>query len=251
MTLTWVSTAELRWTPASQLELLQNILAQPESKCNAKGTKPGSNTGQLAGRTCQSQGCPGSCKSFGSQEYAEWAVACQDVSVPLSELLRAQCMTTWQNIRSKHVKTATTWRSCINEAAPPNAPPGHDEMCRSDPFSMYSRLPYCFTVSTVQDQSGRLPCSVRKTCGWLPADVLVSGLAHMRVCVCVCHLNRCKTSNFAGGHRGPGGVGDQRRHLPGTRVNVPAGLWCTWAHLSRSWWPPQSHIYIYNFHFPC
>ena len=58
-------------------------------------------------------------------------------------------------------------------------------------------------------------------------------------CVCVYHLNRCKTSNFAGGHRGPGGVGDQRRHLPGTRANVPAGLWwCTWAHLSRSWWPP-------------
>ena len=55
----------------------------------------------------------------------------------------------------------------------------------------------------------------------------------------VYHLNRCKTSNFAGGHRGPGGVGDQRRHLPGTRVNVPAGLWWrTWAHLSRSWWPP-------------
>ena len=50
--------------------------------------------------------------------------------------------------------------------------------------------------------------------------------------VCVYHLNRCKTSNFAGGHRGPGGVGDQRRHLPGTRVNVPAGLrWCTWAQL--------------------
>ena len=50
--------------------------------------------------------------------------------------------------------------------------------------------------------------------------------------VCVYHLNRCKTSNFAGGHRGPGGVGDQRRHLPGTRANVPAGRrWCTWAQL--------------------
>ena len=70
------------------------------------------------------------------------------------------------------------------------------------------------------------------------------------VCVCVYHLNRCKTSFLAGGHRGPGGVGDQRRHLPGTRVNVPAGLWwCTWAHLSRSWWPPQSHIYIYIYIF--
>ena len=73
-------------------------------------------------------------------------------------------------------------------------------------------------------------------------------------CVCVKRLNRRKTSlpaHFyfylytvlyfitAGDHRGPGGVGDQRRHLPGTRVNVPAGLWwCTWAHLSRSWWPP-------------
>ena len=55
----------------------------------------------------------------------------------------------------------------------------------------------------------------------------------VRVPVCVYHLNRCKTSI------------NQRRHLPGTRANVPAGLWwCTWAHLSRSWWPPQSHIYI-------
>ena len=34
--------------------------------------------------------------------------------------------------------------------------------------------------------------------------------------------------SLAGGHRGPQ-----------TRENVPAGLWwCTWAHLSRSWWPP-------------
>ena len=40
--------------------------------------------------------------------------------------------------------------------------------------------------------------------------------------MCVYHLNRCKTSNLAGGHRGPGGVGGQRRHPPGTRVNVPA-----------------------------
>ena len=52
-------------------------------------------------------------------------------------------------------------------------------------------------------------------------------------CVCVTHLYRCKTSFtcyiyiyiYAGDHRGPGGVGDQRRHLPGTRANVPAGLW--------------------------
>ena len=49
--------------------------------------------------------------------------------------------------------------------------------------------------------------------------------------VCVTHLYRCKTSMniyiyiLAGGHRGPWEVGDQRRHLPGTRVNVPAGLW--------------------------
>ena len=67
--------------------------------------------------------------------------------------------------------------------------------------------------------------------------------------VCVKRLNRRKTSlpaHFytlyfikAGDHWSPGGVGDQPRHLPGTRVNVPAGLWwCTWAHLSRSWWPP-------------
>ena len=41
------------------------------------------------------------------------------------------------------------------------------------------------------------------------------------------------------GVTGVPGVGDQRRHLAGTRENVPAGLWwCTWAHLSRSWWPP-------------
>ena len=39
--------------------------------------------------------------------------------------------------------------------------------------------------------------------------------------------------------KGHGRVGDQRRHLPGTRANVPTVLWwCTWAHLSRSWWPP-------------
>ena len=50
----------------------------------------------------------------------------------------------------------------------------------------------------------------------------------------------------ARGHRGPG-VGDQWRHLPGTRANVPAGLWWrTAAHISRSWWHPQSLIYIYT-----
>ena len=45
------------------------------------------------------------------------------------------------------------------------------------------------------------------------------------MCVCVYRLNRRKTSYFiylyAGGHRGPWEVGDQRRHLPGTRVNDP------------------------------
>ena len=70
---------------------------------------------------------------------------------------------------------------------------------------------------------------------------------YIYICVCVERLNRRKASlaahvyilyiiHFikAGDHRGPGGVGDQRRHLPGTRVSVPAGLWwCTWAHLSR------------------
>ena len=61
------------------------------------------------------------------------------------------------------------------------------------------------------------------------------------VCVCVKRLNRRKTSlaayfvNILLWQ----GIGDRRRHLPGTRVNVPAGLWwCTWAHLSGSWWPP-------------
>ena len=65
------------------------------------------------------------------------------------------------------------------------------------------------------------------------------------VCVCVARLYRRKTSYYniiypnAGGSPGSRGVGDQRRHFPGTRANVPAGLrWCTWAHLSRSWWPP-------------
>ena len=55
----------------------------------------------------------------------------------------------------------------------------------------------------------------------------------------------------AGSHRGPGGVGDQWRHLPGTRENVPAGLWWrTWAHISRSWWSPWSHnIYIFIYLF--
>ena len=51
-------------------------------------------------------------------------------------------------------------------------------------------------------------------------------------------LNRRKTSSLAakaGDHRGPGGAADQPRHLPGTRANVPAGLWwCTCAQLSRS-----------------
>ena len=46
------------------------------------------------------------------------------------------------------------------------------------------------------------------------------------------------------------GVGDQRRHLAGTRENVPAGLWwCTWAHISRSWWLPYSHVYIYIYNY--
>ena len=69
----------------------------------------------------------------------------------------------------------------------------------------------------------------------------LSGLTGLRPCGCVCvwHLNRCKTSAIfpfylAGGHRGPGGVSDQRRHLPGTAGHP----WRTWAHLSRSWWPP-------------
>ena len=80
----------------------------------------------------------------------------------------------------------------------------------------------------------RVPVHVR-----VRVRVLVRVGLGVGVYVCVYHLNRCKTSNFAGGHRGPGGVGDQRRHLPGTRANVPAGLWWrTWAHLSRSWWPP-------------
>ena len=82
---------------------------------------------------------------------------------------------------------------------------------------------------------------------------------YIYMCVCVWRLNRHKTSPThhiilcyillyyilhiilycKAVKRGPGGVGDQRRHLPRTRANVPAGLWwCTWAHLSRSWWPP-------------
>ena len=62
-----------------------------------------------------------------------------------------------------------------------------------------------------------------------------------QVCVCVNRWDRRKTSlavyNFLlwQGITGVRGVGDQRRHLPGTDVNVPAGLWwCTWAHSSRS-----------------
>ena len=62
---------------------------------------------------------------------------------------------------------------------------------------------------------------------------------YIYICVCVRHI--CTDVNFcyllffyiyiyniyiyAGGHRGRWEVGDQRRHLPGTRVNVPAGLW--------------------------
>ena len=93
----------------------------------------------------------------------------------------------------------------------------------------------------------------------------VGGWVCVFVCVCVCVRNvwanvklRCPlilSQNFiiAGDHRGPRGVGDQRRHLPGTRVNVPAGLWwCTWAHLSRIYVAAGGHhspIYIYTCHF--
>ena len=57
---------------------------------------------------------------------------------------------------------------------------------------------------------------------------------YIYMCVCETHLYRCKLLLpfvfiyiyiYAGGHRGRWEVGDQRRHLPGTRVNVPAGLW--------------------------
>ena len=71
------------------------------------------------------------------------------------------------------------------------------------------------------------------------------------VCVCVERLNRRKTSLAAHFYiflikaGGPGGSVTNETP-PLTRENVPAGLWwCTWAHLSRSWWPPQSHIYMY------
>ena len=51
--------------------------------------------------------------------------------------------------------------------------------------------------------------------------------------------------HIAGGHRGPGGVGDQRRHLPETRENVPAGLrWCI-AFKSQLVATVVLYIYIY------
>ena len=94
-----------------------------------------------------------------------YRMAIADVSVPLSELLPVQCMTTWQSIRSKHVKTATTLRSCINlrvsrcfKSEPPNAAPGHDEMCRSVQYVQVG-CPIV-SLSTVQDRSGpfSVPC---------------------------------------------------------------------------------------------
>jgi len=104
----------------------------------------------------------------------------------------------------------------------------------------------CEKVVCVCEKAVRERLYVTKLC--------VKDLCVKKLCVCVKRLNRRKTSRptdlslsiyishifiTAGDHPGPGGVGDQRRHLPGTRVNVPAGLWwCTWAHLSRSWWPP-------------
>ena len=44
---------------------------------------------------------------------------------------------------------------------------------------------------------------------------------------------------YSKGSRGSRGARWSTKTPPATRVNVPAGLWwCTWAHLSRSWWPP-------------
>ena len=88
-------------------------------------------------------------------------------------------------------------------------------------------------------------------------DVFVKCVEDMLVffvCVCVCgHLNRRKTS-FVAHHiiyciilydtlkQGVTGVPGCRWPMktpPRDPWNVPAGLWwCTWAHLSRSWWPP-------------
>ena len=46
------------------------------------------------------------------------------------------------------------------------------------------------------------------------------------------------------GSPGSRGVGDQWRYLPGTRVNVPAGLWwCARAYLSRG---KYIYLYLYN-----
>ena len=111
------------------------------------------------------------------------------------------------------------------------------------------RVRVCVCVCAVRVRV-RMRACVR---GWVGVCVCV--------CVCVCVRNvwanvklRCPlilSQNFiiAGDHRGPRGVGDQRRHLPGTRVNVPAGLWwCTWAHLSRIYVAAGGHhspIYIY------
>ena len=72
-------------------------------------------------------------------------------------------------------------------------------------------------------------------------------------CVCVKRLNRRKTSlpahfyifiysiifYYSRGSPGPRGGRWSTKTPPPGPVNVPAGLWwCTWAHLSRSWWPP-------------
>ena len=75
------------------------------------------------------------------------------------------------------------------------------------------------------------PCFEQGVCVWNAwTDAKIRASAGLYIVI---------LKSFAEGHRRPGEVGDQRRHLPGTRESVPAGLWWwTWAHLSRSWWPP-------------
>ena len=83
------------------------------------------------------------------------------------------------------------FQSCSQcNAWQPDAPPGHDETCRSGPFRMYSGLPNCFTVSTgksVRDQSGLFHAvSARLVDDYQQMSWCLGLHAWLTMCVCVC-----------------------------------------------------------------
>ena len=67
--------------------------------------------------------------------------------------------------------------------------------------------------------------------------LVVAKLCVTKLCVCVYHLHRCKTSFYCRGPPGSQGVGGQRRHPLGTCENVPA-----YTGLSQE---PQCRVFTY------